>query len=180
MSEQEAIQQQQFREALVDLADAHTKLNQLGAKAGLTPFGNTLAERIESLFHWQHHDLENSLGHLERFTSDLIIWIKSLETVAESVALAETHTEKNARIRGLIEVISITVNKLRQANFDFTSGHYWRAPDAFRADSPTRQFVKQLREKDAEIKRLKIKAGELPPEPRESDSSSEPESELNF
>lgn len=128
-------------------------------------YRDSLDKRIEHAFAHHARQVENAAGHVQLFLTDLVVYLRAIALVADMVSHASTHSEKNARLRGLIEQIETAIQKVRESNFRFADDWYWSAPtDAFRSDYPTREYVQQLRDRDAEIKRLKIKCGEMDPE----------------
>lgn len=95
----------------------------------------------------------------------VVSWLRGIAINAQSVSWASTHHEKDARLRGLIEVIDTAITKIQEQNSD--SGRYFDGgiDSWMRSDFPTRDLKRRILDQEAEIKRLKSLVGELPPEP---------------
>jgi hypothetical protein len=72
----------------------------------------------------------------------------------EMVGNGYTHQEKGARLRGMIELLEGNIEKLQNAQLDFTRT-YWHWEDAFKSDFPTRELVRRIHELESEVETLK-------------------------
>lgn len=86
---------------------------------------------------------------------DMLTYFRAIVIVVESALAAATHKEKDARLRGVIDVLERTLHKLHQMQFDF-SYRIWDKPDVFRSDYPTRDLMERIRA-------LESRLGELEP-----------------
>ena len=86
--------------------------------------------------------------------TDLISHLRGMEIVVDMVGNASTHSEKNARLRGLAEVIQTAIKRATEFSYDFSWKHWGNYNDLFKSDFPMRDVMQQLHQKDAEIKRL--------------------------
>jgi hypothetical protein len=72
---------------------------------------------------------------------------------------AGTHAEKNARLRGAIELLESAVEKLRHQHLeDLFSIYHW--PDVFRSDYPTRSLMERIHDLERQLKELQPSSNE--------------------
>lgn len=107
---------------------------------------------------------DNAVKDMKSMLDNVIAHLRAMEIVAESVSDAGTHKEKDARLRGMIDVIGRAIQRATEFSYDFGHRHWPTYRDLFKSDFPTREIMQELHNKDAEIKRLQIKAGEAEPE----------------
>jgi hypothetical protein len=74
---------------------------------------------------------------------DMLTYFRALVIVIESALAAATHKEKDARLRGAIDVLERTLHSLHKMQFDF-SYRIWDKPDVFRSDYPTRDMMERI------------------------------------
>ena len=86
--------------------------------------------------------------------------------------------KKNARLRGLIEVIGTAIDQTTEFSYEFGVRHYPTHLDLFKSDYAVRDIMRKLHEKDAEIERLKVAAGEAKPEESQPDEDPTKQSDI--
>lgn len=131
-------------------------------------------EMLRPLFHWSYSDMEsmtlerrlsNIIDRYERvavanvdaaksFRDEVLVFVKAWAMIADMTASASTHSEKNARLRGMIELLESAARKLYGMKFEMDSG-WWRHEDVFASDYPTLHYVQRIHELEDEVKRLK-------------------------
>lgn len=95
----------------------------------------------------------------ERFRDDLHAWLRGMAICLDMVGNAGTHSEKNARLRGAIEVTEQTIQKVIDQRFNFDNP-YWRWKDTFASDFPTREILEQKHRLADEVQDLKRQLAE--------------------
>lgn len=118
-----------------------------------------VAERVAFVLERYQDQATKSLTASMRFRDELLVHFQALTMVAEMVGNGGTHHEKNARLRGLIEMLASAVKKMREFEFKFDS-YYYRWNDLFTVDYPVREYVDRIHELEREVKRLKSEVGE--------------------
>lgn len=132
---------------------------------------NYLPDQIVALVDHAEREGNNAVREMKSLLENLISHLRALEIVASMVGNGNTHAEKNARLRGLIEVLQTAIHRATEFSYDFSWKHWGNYNDLFKSDFPMRDVVRKMNEKDAEIRRLKILAGEGEAEPAsETDS----------
>lgn len=121
--------------------------------------GCSLSAQIVGIINNYQHSAERALLDAAAFRDHAVTWIAALRIVADSVAKASTHREKDARLRGLIEVMESASEKLCLMRFEFTTSSTW--PDVFRSDFPTRHFVERIRQLEAQVKTYEAEREEI-------------------
>lgn len=125
----------------------HEAYNQISSYGGRT-------ERIGHLLN-DYRQAEVEVTHkLASFKQDVMVWMRAFALVIDSAANASTHSEKNARLRGVVEMVESAVDKLR-TDFHHFSISWGRNPDIFRSEYPVKQYVQRIRELEAELNKLK-------------------------
>lgn len=129
---------------------------------------------LEPLFHWSYSDaasltlerrLENIIERYERigvanvdaskhFRDEMLTFVKAWAMIVDMAANASTHTEKNARLRGMLELLESAARKLYDLKFGVDTS-WFRHEDVFASDYPTLHYVRRIHELEDELKRLK-------------------------
>ncbi len=96
-------------------------------------------------------------GQLQRtkdFRDQIVLQLQALKIVADGVGAGQTHTEKNARLRLLIEVIGGAITTLMETKFDINDYDPWRYDNVFRSDYPTRELFRKIHDLQSENAQL--------------------------
>lgn len=112
-------------------------------------------ERISHVINSYHDDASGALEQIKSFRDDLLTYLRAIALVVDMAANASTHREKNARLRGMVELLESAIDKLRKASFEFTLNHRWASYDIFRSDYPTRHLVDRIHELEDELRETK-------------------------
>lgn len=98
-----------------------------------------------------YEDLATSaIVGVKHWRDDMVTYLRAMAMVAEMVGNGGTHAEKAARLRGMIEMIETTIQKLRNEEFDFNRS-WWHTPDVFRSDFPVRRYQQRIHELETEL-----------------------------
>lgn len=135
------------RQRVDELIEKHSELAQ-----GAHYFSDSLAQRVEWLLNGYNSQLTKQLQHAKALKEDLLVWLRAFSMLVESAGSAATHSEKNARLRGLSELVESCVETVRASNWDLI--HQWRMADAFRSDLPTRAYLDRIHELEQKLKEL--------------------------
>jgi hypothetical protein len=115
---------------------------------------NSLPERIESVVSQYKHNATQALQASKEFRDRMIIDLRAISLVLTMVGNASTHREKDARLRGSIEIIEGAIERLERQQFDISFAQGPHFEDVFRSDYPTRHYVEKIRELQAQIESL--------------------------
>ena len=129
-------------------------------KQGLSNCSYSLPERVEyALQEYNDKSIQAISGAME-FRDEILVTFRALALVLEMSANAATHREKNARLRGAIELIESAVDKLRKVQFDnlYSRFEYHRV---LKCDFPTREFRDRIFELERQLKELQIENEQL-------------------
>lgn len=117
-------------------------------------YGGNNVQRVLSLVKTYQRSFDTAMANSKKFHEEMRIYLQSLAIVADMVSRASTHQEKNARIRGLIEVIEGAIDKLVHIELgDFYS--YNPYDSVFKSRYPVQRLVATNRELKTEVDRLK-------------------------
>lgn len=116
-------------------------------------------ERLKTVIGHYRSVATDALVGCERFRDDLHAWLRGMVICMETVGNADTHKEKNARLRGAIEVAESTIAQVIKQRFDFRST-YWNWRDTFGSDFPTRELMRRKNELASEVEDLKRQLAE--------------------
>lgn len=111
-------------------------------------------QRVETILRHHKSEATGALARAKLVRDDILVYFKALELTLSATEQASTHAEKNARLRGVIELLQQGVEKLRQTDFTENT-RSWFYDDVFRTDNPTRRYVERIHELEDEVKRLK-------------------------
>lgn len=128
-------------------------------------YDQSLADRLVRIVNHYTRMAAFAVETQQNERAGVVSWLRGIAINAQSVSWASTHHEKDARLRGLIEVIDTAITKIQEQNSD--SGRYFDGgiDSWMRSDFPTRDLKRTILDQQAEIKRLKDLVGEVPPEP---------------
>lgn len=104
----------------------------------------SIPERVTNALHSAHELSAERLSQTKSFRDDVIVELRAIAITIDSSLKAQTHGEKNARLRGTLEVIEGIVANLRKERFDFDV-HYWDHQNLFRSESVTKYYVDKIR-----------------------------------
>lgn len=120
----------------------------------------TLAERVRRCTDHYTRMAAQAVGDSHNFKNGVVSWLRGIAINAQSVTWASTHHEKDARLRGLIEVIETAITKINEQRFDDRLSSWNGVVDSWmKSDFPTREMRRRILDQEQEIKRLKQKAG---------------------
>ena len=117
--------------------------------------GDTLAERLKQVITHYQNGATRTVANVDQFRQDLLIQFRAFGLVVDMAGNASTHSEKNARLRGLAEMIATSVQQLREFKLDNFEVSLWSFPDLFRTDFPTRSYVQRIHTLEDEITTLR-------------------------
>ena len=149
---------QQYGEAL-ELLRKHQ------LKQAIFRHSDTLAQRIGAVMEEYHQTATNALQAAKEFRDRMIIDLRAMSIVLTMVGNASTHKEKDARLRGTLEIVESAISRLERERFDIDCCNHPHFDDVFRSDYPTRHFVDRIRELQEQIKMLESAL----PTPRQQD-----------
>jgi len=105
------------------------------------------------------HQFKNKLLAKDKgfnlFVDDLTTCLHAFSLMATSIGDEISHSEKNARLRGLISMIESVAKKVRDNRKDILSGCRYLSVDCFRSDYPVQRYISKITSLENEIKRLK-------------------------
>jgi hypothetical protein len=112
------------------------------------------AEQIASLINHYEKDAASAVAGKLDMTDNTLTYFRSVVMLAESAMMAGTHGEKNARLRGLIDLLNHTIEKLKHQKSDnllHHSGYFsWDM-----ATYPYQSIINKLNDAQLENERLK-------------------------
>jgi DnaJ-domain-containing protein 1 len=119
-----------------------------------TGYGSPLvADRIRYLVKHYRSTMVDALASAQEFRNTVVSQFRALSIVIATVGGAGTHREKDARLRGLDEIITASIDALNRMTFDALGGSYW--PDVFRSDFATRELIREKHQLRDEVKMLR-------------------------
>lgn len=110
---------------------------------------------VKNIISTYRNNETRALAKLKSFKEDVLIYLRAIALLAETVGNAGTHKEKDSRLRGLIAQIETAIQKVRDERERFTDSYYWSKPDLFRSEYPVQRYLEKIRELEVEIKKLK-------------------------
>ena len=117
------------------------------------------AERIKSILREYEDKTTKAYSDVKHVRDDMLTFFRALALVLNMTGEAATHAEKNARLRGAIELLESAIEKLRHQNLESLFDIY-RWPDLFRSDWPTRRLMDRIHDLERQVKDLQPDASE--------------------
>lgn len=116
-------------------------------------FGSN-AERVRTILRHYEDKASDALRNTKQFRDDMLTYFRALIIVLDMTGNAATHAEKNARLRGAVELLERMVEQLRRHDLEIMFSHFqWR--DAFGSDWPTRRLQERINDLESELNALK-------------------------
>lgn len=112
-----------------------------------------LDQQVKAVIRKYEDVATRNLAGVKAFRDEVIVMLRALSLIAETVGNAGTHREKEARVRGLVELLESSIKRLAEADFTFQRS-YWNMPNVFRSDYPIHQYIEKIYKLEAEIARL--------------------------
>jgi hypothetical protein len=132
--------------AIDDLVREHEKAQHIG-------YAGSIPERLRAVVNRYDWITQQTLSAAQGQRDDVLIFLRALALVMESIGNAATHREKDARLRGGVEMLESAITRLREVEFDTRPGTHRRA-DIFRSDYPVRDLKNRIHELEAEYQKL--------------------------
>ncbi len=131
--------------------------NSMRETGGWTYSGDrTLTERLQRCINHYTRMAAEAVSAAHGFKDGTVSWLRGIAINAQAVSWGSTHHEKDARLRGLIEVIETAITKIDEQRFDDRLSRWNGAVDSWmRSDFPTREMRRRIFDLEAEVTRLK-------------------------
>lgn len=125
-------------------------------------FGTT-ADRVKSVLCEYEDKTTKAYSDVRQFRDDMLTYFRAFSLILTMTGEAGTHAEKNARLRGAIELLERGIETIRRSNLESLLDIY-RWPDVFRSDWPTRRLMERIHDLEQENSELKNANAEPIPE----------------
>lgn len=127
--------------------------------------GGGLPQRTRQVLQGYANKSADVLSGTKGFRDDLLIYLRATVLNIDSAGHAETHREKNARLRGAVVVLEQFIEELRRMHFDFLMTSYWPRGQFGRSDFPIRELKDRIHTLEAEKEQLakQIEESQLTP-----------------
>jgi hypothetical protein len=123
-------------------------------------------EQIESAIRHYEREAANAVAEKLDMTDNTLTYFRAAVMLVESASMGATHTEKNARLRGLTDLLNHTIEKLKRQkteNLLNHSGYFsWDM-----ATYPYQSVINKCNELERENKELKAAQGKSDQQPDE-------------
>jgi len=110
--------------------------------------------RLQQVLSHYEEGTARTIAHVEQFKTDLMVQLRAWSLIVNMAGNAATHNEKNARLRGMSELLESAIGTLRDMSFE-SEVHAWQFDDLFRSTFSSRVYVQRIHELEAEVKLLK-------------------------
>jgi len=120
----------------------------------------TPAELVKSILREYEDKTTKAYSDVKHFRDDMLTYFRAMALILTMTGEAATHAEKNARLRGAIELIESAVEKLRHEHLENLFSIY-RWPDLFRSDWPTRRLMERIHDLEQQVKELRPQTVEI-------------------
>lgn len=146
-------------EALAQLNEIQKLINEHQDRQNYHQGFGTPAEKIKTILRQYEDKTTKAYSDVKHVRDDMLTFFRALALVLNMTGEAATHGEKNARLRGAIELLESAIEKLRHQNLESLFDIY-RWPDLFRSDWPTRRLMDRIHNLERQIKDLQPQTDE--------------------
>jgi hypothetical protein len=154
MTHLEGQQLQQIQEQEKQLEEIRALIREHQGKQNYSQGFGTPAQLVKSVLREYEDKTTKAYSDVKHFRDDMLTYFRAMSLILTMTGEAATHAEKNARLRGAIELIETTVEKLRHQNLESLFDIY-RWPDLFRSDWPTRRLMERIHHLEQQLKDLR-------------------------
>lgn len=119
----------------------------------------TPAQKVKGILREYEDKTTKAYSDVKHVRDDMLTFFRALALVLNMTGEAATHAEKNARLRGSIELLETAIEKLRHQNLESLFDIY-RWPDLFRSEWPTRRLMERIHDLERQVKDLQPQADE--------------------
>jgi hypothetical protein len=133
-------------------------------------YSGTLTERACAVIGHAQHQAARAVADKMQVIEDMKVYVRGMSMAAEMVAIASTHGEKNARLRGMIELMNSTSGKLNDKHQDELL-NTWRFTTYGNSDLPYQSILRkydELKRENEELKRKLNPNAQKEEEPKEN------------
>lgn len=120
-----------------------------------TGFCGSLFDRFASILNWYERNSAEATVKRKQMIEDTVTYLRSFKMLCEIVSMGQTHGEKAARLRGMIELLDSSIGKLREEQTDSIFGPQF-GWGAF-SDYPYQSILRKYDDLKRENEDLKIK-----------------------
>lgn len=121
-----------------------------------THYGGTIGERAQQVLSHYKRDAAQAISERKRMNQETLVYFRSIIMCAEMVGMGGTHHEKDARLRGMIELLNQAIKKLQDEEHNSLLDN-WGYGFGSRSDYPYRSLLDDMRQLKAENQELKKK-----------------------
>jgi hypothetical protein len=146
-------------EALTQLSEIHKLILEHQEKQNYHQGFGTPAQKVKAILREYEDKTVRAYNGATHVRDDMLSFFRALALVLTMTGEAATHAEKNARLRGAIELLESAIEKLRHQSFEQLFDVY-RFPDLFRSDWPTRRLMERIHDLEQQVKDLQPKTDE--------------------
>lgn len=132
-----------------------------------------LKDQLAEILVTYERQAENAIASGKAIVEDMCVYLRSFAMILDMVGNASTHREKDARLRGCVEMVESAIQALRNEKERVTDLNWYGHPDIFRSDYPVREHKRRIYELENEVKRLKKQY-----EPETKNESNDSETEI--
>jgi hypothetical protein len=146
-------------EALTQLSEIQKLIGEHQNKQNYHQGFGTPAQRVKAILREYEDKTVKAYSDVKHVRDDMLTFFRALALVLNMTGEAATHAEKNARLRGAIELLETAIEKLRYQNLESLFDIY-RWPDLFRSEWPTRRLMERIHDLERQVKDLQPQAQE--------------------
>lgn len=119
-------------------------------------FPGTLMERVAYIVQHYEDKALRSMSHTEQYQQELLTMFRALNLIIDTVFGAGSHKEKDARLRGVSELIENCYEKVRKWRIDVQSSlPPWSYSSVFQNNYLDRHYLDRINALEAELARVK-------------------------
>jgi hypothetical protein len=122
---------------------------------------DSLAEKLAHFANQVERDAAGQFNSVNSFRDTVITELTGQRLVVDMAMSAATHREKDARLRGLEEMINRGIRRLQDVHFELFRWQRW-PQSVFASDSAEARLMRQNWELEDQLKKYQAQFGKLP------------------
>lgn len=145
----------------MEALEHHVKdiINQVAERCRIS-WGGPLPSQLQSAVDHLTEQSARVMAGVADYRDAMVVDLRAMCLVIETALSASTHAEKNARLRGCVEMIGATIDRNKREQFDFQDS-FFHLSGGFLRDSVTSQLFRDRRDLARRVEELTREVEEL-------------------
>lgn len=117
----------------------------------------SLPDQIKYLIQHYKDDTVKAVSQIKAMRDEILVYLRAISFALEAEFNGGTHAERNARLRGALQVIQETAKRLQDESFTYILDREWTWRDLFHSNLEARDLMNRIYQLEKERDELKTR-----------------------